>query len=118
MRKCLFSVFVLLVTPPAFAFTGNDLLQRLMAQQQISEGRGDNSFKQLAESSFGLGFVAGIFFTMDDIDPKVCLPDQGGNAAQYTAVTRRYLNNNPNQLHRPAQELVREAARQAFPCKR
>jgi hypothetical protein len=118
MRKFLFSAFVLLVTPSAFAFTGNDLLQRLMTNQQIIEGRGDHSFKQLVDSNLGVGFVAGIFFTLDDIDPKVCLPDQGGNAAQYTAVTRRYLNNNPNQLHRPAQELVREAARQAFPCKR
>jgi hypothetical protein len=118
MRKFLLSAFVLLFTPSVFAFSGNDLLQRLKAHQQINEGRGDGSIWQTGLSQFGLGFVAGIYFTLDDIDPKVCLPNQGGNVGQYVAVTIRHLENNPNKLHRPAEALVREAAIQAFPCKR
>jgi hypothetical protein len=118
MRKFLFSVFVLLVTPSAFAFTGNDLLSRMVVIQIINEGRGDGSLRQTADSSFAQGFIAGIFFTLDDIDLKVCLPNPGGNVGQYVAVTKRYLENNPNQLHRLAHVLVREAAIQAFPCKR
>jgi len=118
MRKFLFSVFVLLVTPSAFAYSGNDLLQGLVMQQQVSEGRIDGSAKQTADTFFVMGFISASFSTLNDIHPKVCLPNQGGNISQFAAVTRRYLNNNPNQLHRPAHVLVREAAIQAFPCTR
>jgi hypothetical protein len=118
MRKFLLRLLVLLVTPSAFAVSGNDLLNQLVINQQIKEGRGDGSLGQLSDAAFARGFIAGIFFTLDDIDPKVCLPNQGGNVGQYVAVTKRYLDNNPNQLHRPAEALVREAAIQAFPCKR
>jgi hypothetical protein len=121
MRKFLLSAFVLLFTPSVFAFSGNDLLQRLIKHQQVTEGRSFPADELVAASvsaAFGLGFVAGIFYILEDIDPKVCLPNQGGNNSQYAAVTKRYLDNNPNQLHRPAQALVREAAIQAFPCKR
>ena len=90
----------------------------MVAFQIITEGRGDGSIKQQHDAAFSLGFIVGVFYTLDDIDLKVCLPTQGGNNGQYAAVTKRYFDNNPNQLHRPAQALVREAAIQAFPCKR
>jgi len=116
MRKFLFSAFVLLFTPSAFAFSGNDLLHQLIQFQRINEGHGDGSLKQTADTHFAGGFVAGIFFTLGDTDSKVCLPKQGGHLGQYTAVTRQYLSKNPYELNRPAHVLVLEAAQQAFPC--
>ena len=61
-------------------------------------------------------FVTGVALTLNDIDPKVCLPARG-SPRQYSAAVRDYLTDNPALLNRPAQVLIREALQRAFPCR-
>jgi len=115
MKELIFSLCCLVVSGNAFAFTGNDLMEKLLAHKLVVEGQG--SVKDFVPTGFAQGFVSGVMFTLDEIDSKVCLP-RGHNVGQLLAVTQRYFENNPAKLHRDAAELVREAAIQAFPCKR
>ena len=112
MKKLLLAL-CLFASGDALAVNGNYLMERLQAHKLVVEGRGSD----FADAGYANGFVAGVMFTLERIDPKVCLP-RGHNLAQLLAVTRRYFENNPAQLHGDAAELVREAAMQAFPCKR
>lgn len=111
--KRLILAFCLFASGDALAVNGNYLMERLRAHKLTQEGGGSD----FANAGYALGFVAGAMFTRDNVDPKVCLPS-GHNVNQLVAVTRRFFENNPAQLHRDAAELVREAAMQAFPCKR
>lgn len=111
--KKLFLALCLLASGDALAVNGNYLMERLQAAKLVAEGRGSD----FTDAVYAIGFVTGAMFTLNNVDPKVCLPS-GHNASQLVAVTRLYFENNPSQLHRNASELVREAAMQAFPCKR
>ena len=113
--KKLFLAFCLLASGDALAVNGNYLMEHLRADKLVKEGRANEG--DFLDAGFASGFVAGAMFTLDNVDPKVCLPP-GHNIGQLVAVTRRYFESNPAQLHRDAAVLVREAAIQAFPCKR
>jgi len=117
MKHAWVLAIVLANSQTVLAFSGNQLIEQLKLHQQITDGRIKAGESTSVEAAFALGFVSGIFFVLNDIDSRVCLP-AGGINTQYMSVTQRFLENNPNQLHRPAQSLVREAAIQAFPCKR
>lgn len=113
--KKLFLALCLLASGDALAVNGNKLMDYLRADKLVNEGRANEG--DFLDGGFALGFVAGAMFTLDSVDSKVCLPG-GHNIGQLVAVTRRYFENNPSQLHRDAAALVREAAVQAFSCKR
>jgi len=114
MAKTSIAVLCLLVAQAAAAFSGSDLRETIEAGRRVKDGHGRGADFQ--HSAFTTGFIAGVFVTLADIHPKACLPEEG-NFGQYVVVTDHYLQSNPAQLHRPAQELVREAALQAFPCR-
>jgi hypothetical protein len=118
--KWLFVLFVFAGMPGVVAAqqhqwinNGNGLLQSAEASERLAQGRPLRD--DVWSSASWLGFVAGVAWTLDDIDPRVCLPE-GSNVNQLTAVVLQYLRQNPAQLHRPSQELAREALRRAFPC--
>lgn len=69
------------------------------------------------------GFVAGVI-DQAELDARVgrasrmfCLPS-GVTVGQITDVTRKFLRNNPEILHRPAVALIILAMTDAFPCRR
>lgn len=118
--KRLFVLFVFAAMPAVVAAqqvlpltSGNGLLARAEAEERLLQGRQSGSDGLLA--GHWQGFVAGVAWTLDDIDPRVCLPE-GSTLGQWSAVVLQYLRQNPAQLHRPSQELTREALRRAFPC--
>ena len=118
--KWLFVLFVFAAMPAVVAAqqyqplgNGNGLLERAEADERIGQGRAARDDAWLG--STWQGFVAGVAWTLDDIDPRVCLPE-GSNVGQLTAVVLQYLRHNPAQLHRPSQVLIREALQRAFPC--
>jgi len=113
--KRVFLALCLFASGDALAVNGNYLMEGLRADKLVNEGRANEV--DFLNGGFALGFVAGAIFKLDNVDPRVCLPS-GHSAAQLVAVTRRYFENDPAQLHRDAAVLVREAAIQAFPCKR
>lgn len=98
--------------PPIF--TGNGLLSRAEASERTADGRSFGTDAQMG--SQWLGFIAGVAWTLQDIDPKTCLPE-GATTGQVSAVVLQYLRQNPAQLHRNSHILVREALRKAFPCR-
>jgi hypothetical protein len=118
--KRLFVLFVLAAMPAVVAAqqapslnSGNGLLARAEADERLDQGRARDV--DLALGASWRGFVAGVAWTLDDIDPRVCLPE-GSNLGQVSAVVLQYLRQNPAQLHRPSQVLIREALQRAFPC--
>jgi hypothetical protein len=94
--------------------TGNGLLARADADERNRQGRGFGS--DAINGGTFQGFVAGVAWTLDDIDHLTCLPATA-ILGQIGAVVVQYLRQNPAQLHRASQVLVREALRQAFPCR-
>jgi hypothetical protein len=93
---------------------GNGLLSRAEADERTTQGRASGLDAQ--HSGQWQGFIAGAAWTLDDFDPKVCLP-AAATVGQLSAVVLRYLRQNPAQLHRDSSNLVREALQQAFPCR-
>jgi hypothetical protein len=118
--KWLFVLFVFAAMPAVVAAqqaprlnTGNGLLRMAEAEERIEQGR--SSAGDSFHAGTWQGFVAGVAWTLHDIDPRVCLPE-GSNLGQLTAVVLQYLRQNPAQLHRPSQVLIREALQRPFPC--
>jgi hypothetical protein len=114
MKKTLFALILMTLSNWAVAISGNQLMEYMQSSERVGQGRAAEADWQ--KSSFFKGFVAGAAFTLDDISIKVCLP-RTGNIGQYAAVVAQYFKENPAQLHRNAEVLVREALERAFPCK-
>jgi hypothetical protein len=96
--------------------TGNTLLERgAAAQKRIDAGQARTADWQ--ESAWLTGFVYGIVATLDMLDPKVCVPD-GSSTGQWQRVLIQYLEANPADLHKSADELAIAAFRKAFPCRK
>lgn len=115
MKKVLLAAVIAAWTGQVLAFSGNDLLKRAQADERLMDNRpmvGDF----WVESGQWRGFILGVAFTLDDIDPRVCLPKKS-NVGQYMAVVKQYLEQNPAQLHRDGSQLAREALQRAFPCR-
>jgi hypothetical protein len=63
------------------------------------------------------GFIDGVIDsqTMQGRAPSFCLPQKGSNG-QYVQVFLKYLDNHPQELHKPAALLLVESLVKAFPC--
>lgn len=83
-------------------FTGNDLNQHLL-----------NSGSTLGIAMFR-GYVAGVQDTFNGV--SFCVPSDVP-LSQAAAVVRKYLSDNPKSWNKPADVLVFEALKQAYPCK-
>jgi len=78
------------------------------------------------DGGFCAGFMDGIiadetmWHLSDDVQKQThilsfCLPETGTNG-QYLQVLVKYLDEHPEELHKPAAFLLREAFNKAFPC--
>jgi hypothetical protein len=115
MKKVLLAIALTVWTGTVFAESGNDLLEKARALDNLSRPQGEGARGQLY-SGYWIGFIHGTASTLMEIDSNVCLPT-GSNNRQWSAVVKQYLEQNPAQLHRPAHNLVREALQRAFPCR-
>jgi hypothetical protein len=114
MKKVLLAIALAAGSGQVLAYSGNELLERARSGDRVQAGQATGA--DMVAGGTWLGFVRGVAYTLDDIDPKVCLPSNG-TVGQYAAVVKQYLEQNPAQLHRPAQVLAREALQRAFPCR-
>ena len=86
-----------------------------VAQLQFNKG---NSLKESCQSTnlysdaFCLGYVIGV---ADNNAASICTP-VGVTQGQVRDIVKKYLSDNPAQLHRDADILVLNALQQAFPC--
>lgn len=98
-----------------YTFTGNDLLQRC-------NGPYSSETEKLAFSNFCIGYIQGlqqmqhVVVGIRNVAPLYCEPTQSGTYTQLESVIIKWLNNNPEQLHRDARILVTKALIEAFPC--
>ncbi len=62
-----------------------------------------------------MGYTIGV---ADSNSFLICAPGGPGGVTQgqFTDIVKKYLNDNPAQLHRDADVLVLDALTQAFPC--
>lgn len=114
MKNLLVALAIAAFTGQARAFSGNELLAEARADEKSRVQ--DVTLIEAYRSGSWAGFVQGVSWTLNDIDPKVCLP-KNSTVGQSAAVVKQYLEQNPAQLHRPAQVLAREALQRAFPCR-
>jgi len=108
-----------------FGGTGSDLLRRCSAVGALKAG--DNvSPQQLIEHSRHVGSCEGYIAGVNDMmmshladtpksTLKYCLPS-GVEMDQLQRVVKKWLEDNPSQLHLPAGVTVIRALIQAFPC--
>lgn len=72
-----------------------------------------------AEGSFFRGFCVGyIIGVSDSFSNNICAPGGSGGVTvgQFVSIVRKYLNENPEFLHDPADILAFNALTRAFPC--
>jgi hypothetical protein len=112
------AVFSLLLCSAAFAAdTGEELLHKC----KVTEPKFD--------SGFCAGYIGATLDTLNmweasdafekrthDGDVKFCLPAEVTNG-QIVLVFVKYLEDHPEELHKPANLLLVKALRKAFPCK-
>ena len=114
MKKVLLAMALAVGSESALASSGNELLDSARSADKMDANRA--TMEEVFKAGTWYGYIRGIAYTLDDIDPKVCLPSSG-TVGQYAAVVKQYLEQNPAQLHRQARILVREALQRAFPCR-
>lgn len=91
-------------------FSGNELV-RDMREWEKHE-RKDLSASSLVAGNF-MGYVAGVADVYDEL--SVCLPESA-TVRQMSTLVARFLDENPARWAEPADVLVADALKKAFPC--
>lgn len=121
MRTLLAATLLLILCGTAHAqTTGEGILQKC---------KGISSKPTAFDDGFCAGYIEGVLATVymweandevakrtHDSDVKFCIPDTVTNG-QIILVFMKYLEDHPEELHRPANTLFVIAMRKAFPCK-
>ena len=109
MKKVLIAFIIAVNANSVFAgFTNGNELYRWLEESENSSG---SPF----ESGLFSGYVAGVVDTGDGI---LFCTTSGVTRGQNSAVVAKYLKNNPEKWSQPADTLVIDAMKQAFPCKK
>jgi len=105
---------------------GNILQTKCASYEKLRAGYA-LSDEETASGAFCIGYIRGVLDTMItwkafEEEAKLkspvahpCIPD-GVSNEQAIKVTLKFLKDRPEQLHLPADSLVFQAMRQAFPC--
>jgi len=89
--------------------TGADLHQACGADSAAQD--------QLICLSYLKGFIQGISIIEIVANKRfLCLPESGGTLGQDKAVVQKYLDDHPDEWHKPSSLLVYFALAKAFPC--
>ena len=104
MKKYLAVIFITISTA-SFAqvqfFTGNKLKAECNTDKFIGQG-------------ICMGYITGV---ADSQAIHICAPG-GVTLGQYESIVKKYLDENPAQLHKDADVLVLTALKHAFPCQK
>lgn len=109
MKKVIIAILFTVNVNVVFAgfIDGNELHQWLKEY----ENPNGSAFK----SGLFNGYVGGVVDTGDGI---LFCTTSGVTRGQHSAVVAKYLKNNPEKWNQPAESLVTEAMKEAFPCKK
>lgn len=107
-----------------FGGTGNDLLQRC-SHPEIRAGDvvpAAELVKNARDNGMCVGYIAGVsdqalnLLYIANTKRNYCL-QSGVTSTQLVMVVKKYLEDNPSQLHLPAGPLTLHALTEAFPCR-
>jgi hypothetical protein len=108
------TVFVLIGLPVHAGFYNGNNLVPLMREYEKAD-RKDSTAIFVSAGNF-MGYVTGVYDVLE-ASGIVCSVD-GINRGQVFSVVVKYLNSNPKRWGEPAANLVLDALRTAFPCKK
>ena len=91
--------------------SGTKLLENCTEHAKADLGTG------VSVSWYQAGLCAGYVNGVWDVSDKICTP-KGSTLGQAIRVVLKYLNDHPERLHEHMAELVVDALRAAWPCKR
>ena len=103
---------IMLFTECSYAVTTGNDLAKWMVEYEKSDN--DNTINMYEAGQYG-GYLKGIADTTNSL--SWCNP---GNVTtgQMFKIVSKYLHNNPEKLHLYADDLVKQALKEAFPCKK
>lgn len=104
-------ILFLLSCGAAHAYSGNELLKDLK-----SVDKDKPNVLTVYDEGVAFGFIQGSSGVLHNVG-VICLPPEVTNG-QNRSIVQKYLENNPEVLHRPAHFLVASALIAAFPCKK
>jgi len=109
MKKIIMAIFLVSNVNVAFAgFTDANELHQWLQEKENPNG-------SLLKSGFFSGYVGGVVDVGDGI---LFCTSSGVTRGQNSAVVAKFLKNNPEKWNQPADSLVIEAMKKAFPCKK
>jgi hypothetical protein len=110
MKKIIPLLVLLMLSDYSYAnfYTGNDLEDKKIEDSKNS--------RQL-EAGFYAGYVAGVA-EVTRLKDNISWCEDSVTVSQLVKVVSRYLTNTPEKLHLPANTLIIEALKGAFPCKK
>ena len=128
MKKLLFPIFLLFFSSKCFSATGNETLQLCQIKNSLPcnmyiigmlDGI-DEQLARLAAPILDLRKKKFIDETLDELTPlileaSICRPE-GMTYIQAKDIFINYLNNNPQERHKPSQLLFYNSLKMAFPC--
>lgn len=104
-------ILLLISCGTANAYTGNDLLRNLKAYD-----KNNPDLVAVYEEGVGFGYIQGAKHVLSDAK-LICIPETV-TYGQARSVVQKYLESNPEALHRSAHTLVANALMATFPCKK
>lgn len=105
-------LFILTMSLPAQAITGNDLLA------DCEKGEDQSLPNRHHYYAYCSGYITGVVDGLSylDFQKRFCL-SKGVTHGQATKVVIKYLKENPQRLHEGYASIILSALKEAFPCK-
>lgn len=93
---------------------GQDLLNRLQEDQKILNG---GSYPNYAKAHSGIIYAMGVYDALNGFE--FCVPSNvHPTVGQISAITHKYLINNPALWDQNAATIIADALKQHYPCKK
>ena len=112
VQSFIVALFILAMSMPAEAITGNKLLE------DCEKSEDQSLPARFQHGAFCAGYVTGVtdgLFHLD-YENRFCLP-KGVTHGQTQKVVVKYLRENPQRLHEHYVPIILSALKEAFPCK-
>jgi hypothetical protein len=101
MKKLLIALLMIPAMAHAEFETGNKLYQNMTSSSNM-------------EKMYAIGYIAGVFDAYHSV--YHCPPTSNVTLGQVNDIVKAYLDANPAQRHRTADQLVKEALQKTWPC--
>ena len=113
MNKLILSIlicFILFILTKAYSvMTGNDWMTLYNTGDELSPSPMMGGF-------YFIGLIDMYYETTRHYKKTICFPERGGSSRQIKSIMVKWLNNNPEYLHKPMSVLFIKTMKESFPC--